>query len=212
MPAATHDTPSRPGAGATTVTVCPLHDGIRHALAANDPTPRHRHAIPCAKTTRAVVYPVVSTSGQRRPGLRQLLLIRKDADGHWPLRPGIRARRLWRRHGGRSPREAGPRHCPTAASPCWSAWPTRGASGAEVNTGDGAGILVRVSGARFLLGERTGRAFRSPTPAAMRSASSACRPTGTTRRRPVRSSSTPPPRKGSRCSVAPCRPTTATWA
>ncbi len=35
---------------------------------------------------------------------------RKDADGHWPLRPGIRARRLRRRHGGRSPRPAGPRH------------------------------------------------------------------------------------------------------
>ena len=40
----------------------------------------------------------------------QLLPHRKDADGHWPLRPGIRTRRLWRRHGGRSARPARPRH------------------------------------------------------------------------------------------------------
>ena len=40
----------------------------------------------------------------------QLLPNRKDADGHWPLRPGIRTRRLWCRHGGRPARPAGSRH------------------------------------------------------------------------------------------------------
>ena len=55
----------------------------------------------------------------------QLLPIRKDADGHWPLRPGIRARRLWCRHGGRSARPSRPRHRrprphrPGAPGPPW---------------------------------------------------------------------------------------------
>ena len=57
------------------------------------------------------MYPGLSTFGPTSSRYAvQLLPIRKDADGHWPLRPGIRARRLWRRHGGRSPRPSRPRH------------------------------------------------------------------------------------------------------
>ena len=57
------------------------------------------------------MYPVLSTFGPASSRVpRQHYSLRKDADGPRPLRPGIRARRLRRRDGGRSARAGRSRH------------------------------------------------------------------------------------------------------
>ena len=82
----------------------------------------------------------------------------------------------------------------------------RGASGAEVETGDGAGILVQVPH-RFLSGAaRDGGLLAARRRRLRRRASPSCPPTRTTRRRPGPSWSRRRPRRGSRCwAGAPCR-------
>ena len=88
----------------------------------------------------------------------------------------------------------------------------RGASGAEVETGDGAGILVQIPH-RFLSGAARPPASRCPTPGATPSGSPSCRPTRTTRRRPGPWSSRRRPKRGSPCwAGARCRPSRRAWA
>ena len=65
-------------------------------------------------------------SGQRRPGSRSTSPSRKDADGLWPLRPGLRARRLRGRHGGRSSGSAESRHRRPRPDGSRTAGPSRG--------------------------------------------------------------------------------------
>ena len=85
----------------------------------------------------------------------------------------------------------------------------RGACGCEVNTGDGAGILIQMPDRFFAQGGGHGSGSTCPPSAATAPASCSCRATPGAPRRSRRCSSGSSPRKASACSAgATCRPTT----
>ena len=126
------------------------------------------------------MYPVLSTSGQRRPGIRSTS---PHSEGRrWPLASTTRhtsttpvASAWWPICNGRPDHDIVDRGLTVLERLAH-----RGASGAEVDTGDGAGILVQIPH-RFLAGAAEAAGFTLPDAGRLRRrASPSCRPTPTT--------------------------------
>src|ERR1700722_11601579 len=163
MPAATHDAPSRPGAGATTVTSCPFRDNSHAQARPMTPPPT---TSTCVVMCQAYERRRVSWSFHLRanvvPVAVQLLPF-----GRTPMASGLY--------------DPGYEHdaCGVGMVADLHGRPDhdivdkgltvlerlahRGASGAEVSTGDGAGILVQVPH-RFLVGAAEAAGFSLPAP------------------------------------------------